>query len=99
MNKEELDIFLEIHPEIEWKLEDSKVIFRHTNLDKEDECIEVLNETIDKITADELYKTIINGRNIDHITRVCGYFSRVSGWNKSKIGELRDRHRETNESV
>ena len=27
------------------------------------------------------------------LTRIVGYFSRVSNWNKSKIGELKDRHR------
>jgi len=27
------------------------------------------------------------------MTRIVGYFSRVSNWNKSKLGELRDRHR------
>jgi len=26
------------------------------------------------------------------ITRVCGYYSRVENWNKSKLGELKDRH-------
>jgi ribonucleoside-triphosphate reductase len=29
--------------------------------------------------------------SVDHITRVTGYFSRVSGWNKGKKAELRDR--------
>jgi ribonucleoside-triphosphate reductase len=27
------------------------------------------------------------------VTRIVGYFSRISNWNKSKLGELRDRHR------
>jgi ribonucleoside-triphosphate reductase len=27
------------------------------------------------------------------VTRVVGYFSRVTNWNLSKLGELRDRHR------
>jgi anaerobic ribonucleoside-triphosphate reductase len=31
--------------------------------------------------------------NIDHITRVTGYFTKVSGWNKGKKGELKDRYR------
>lgn len=34
------------------------------------------------------------GKDVDHITRVTGYFSRVSGYNPGKQGELRDRHRE-----
>jgi hypothetical protein len=30
---------------------------------------------------------------LQHMTRVVGYFSRVENWNKSKVGELRDRHK------
>jgi ribonucleoside-triphosphate reductase len=29
--------------------------------------------------------------NIDGITRITGYFSKISGWNKGKMGELKDR--------
>ncbi|MEE8402763.1 MAG: anaerobic ribonucleoside-triphosphate reductase [Candidatus Hydrothermarchaeaceae archaeon] len=29
--------------------------------------------------------------NVEHVTRVTGFFSKVEGWNKGKIGELRDR--------
>jgi ribonucleoside-triphosphate reductase len=29
--------------------------------------------------------------NVEHITRVTGFFSKVSSWNKGKIGELKDR--------
>ncbi len=32
-------------------------------------------------------------KKIDHITRVTGYFSKVSGWNKGKKAELKDRYR------
>lgn len=28
-----------------------------------------------------------------HMARVVGYYSRVENWNRSKLGELRDRHR------
>ncbi|MBE0433124.1 anaerobic ribonucleoside-triphosphate reductase [candidate division WOR-3 bacterium] len=31
--------------------------------------------------------------NVDHITRVTGYFTKVSGWNKGKKTELKDRFR------
>jgi ribonucleoside-triphosphate reductase len=30
---------------------------------------------------------------IEGITRITGYFSRIPGWNKGKLAELRDRHR------
>ena len=31
--------------------------------------------------------------NIEGITRITGYFSRIPGWNKGKMGELKDRYR------
>jgi len=33
------------------------------------------------------------GKKVDHITRVTGYFTKVSGWNKGKKAELKDRYR------
>lgn len=30
---------------------------------------------------------------LQHMTRVVGYYSRIENWNKSKIGELKDRHK------
>ena len=32
-------------------------------------------------------------KNIEGITRITGYFSRITGWNKGKTGELKDRFR------
>ena len=29
---------------------------------------------------------------LQRMTRVVGYFSRIDNWNKSKLGELKDRH-------
>jgi len=31
--------------------------------------------------------------NVEGMTRITGYFSKISGWNKGKLGELKDRHR------
>ena len=45
-----------------------------------------------------LVKQTHQGRNVDHITRVTGYFSKVAGWNKGKIAELADRARVTIET-
>jgi anaerobic ribonucleoside-triphosphate reductase len=30
---------------------------------------------------------------VDGITRITGYFTKVSSWNKGKLGELKDRYR------
>lgn len=31
--------------------------------------------------------------NVEHMTRVTGFFSKIEGWNRGKIAELRDRYR------
>lgn len=36
--------------------------------------------------------------NVYAITRVTGYFSKTSMWNKGKIAELKDREREMNKN-
>lgn len=35
--------------------------------------------------------------NVDGITRITGYFTKVSSWNKGKLGELHDRYRNDNQ--
>jgi len=34
-----------------------------------------------------------------HMARIVGYYSRVQNWNRSKLGELRDRHQGTYQVV
>jgi ribonucleoside-triphosphate reductase (formate) len=34
-----------------------------------------------------------NSPDVDGITRITGYFTKISSWNKGKLGELRDRYR------
>lgn len=34
--------------------------------------------------------------HVDHVTRVTGYFSKDSMWNKGKLAELRERDRSQN---
>ncbi|MDR4505371.1 MAG: anaerobic ribonucleoside-triphosphate reductase [Candidatus Scalindua sp.] len=55
-------------------------------------------EVVEKVTdfdrAQELLRVISNDRSsivLNGITRIVGYYSRVNNWNKSKVGELRDR--------
>ena len=42
-------------------------------------------------------ESIIKGERepdvINHMTRVCGYYSYTKNWNPSKLGELTDRHK------
>jgi hypothetical protein len=61
----------------------------------------IRNEAKYKILVDSIYKydwnnlkRVLDGgeaKVIDHITRIVGYFSKTSNWNKSKLGELEDR--------
>ena len=48
-------------------------------------------EAIEKHDWPKLNRGIVQGKDIYHMTRVVGYFSRVRNWNNSKLGELRDR--------
>lgn len=47
----------------------------------------------DKLNLKELIKITNQGKNIEHITRVTGYFSKTKSWNKGKIAELEQRFR------
>ena len=61
---------------------------------REGEAVFVPNILIDEgISLPHLEKMCHGGRNIEHITRVTGYFSKVSGWNKGKVAELKNRVR------
>lgn len=44
-------------------------------------------------TLETVKAACVQGKNVDHITRVTGYFSTVSNWNKGKLAELKDRAR------
>lgn len=57
-----------------------------------------VNEVIEKVEdfdkAAEIIKVLTTQRAaivVNGVTRIVGYYSRVNNWNKSKIGELRDR--------
>jgi len=51
------------------------------------------DRVIKRMTLDDLIKATHHGKNIEQMTRVTGYFSKISKWNKGKKGELKDRHR------
>ena len=51
------------------------------------------NQAVADNELDRLIAATHQGRNVEHITRVTGYFSKVAAWNKGKVAELQDRHR------
>jgi hypothetical protein len=50
-------------------------------------------EAMAKLDLKTLAAVTAAGKNVDHITRVTGYFSYASRWNKGKQAELKDRAR------
>ncbi|MEA3493148.1 MAG: anaerobic ribonucleoside-triphosphate reductase [Candidatus Margulisiibacteriota bacterium] len=94
MTLDELNAFLESNPDIEWAQDDDGNLYlRHSIFDGEKEKVKIEPKALASLTVEKLEKVLVGGRNVEHITRVTGYFSRVSGWNKGKRGELADRHR------
>ena len=51
------------------------------------------NDVIASMELKDLVTATHHGKNIEQMTRVTGYFSKVGGWNKGKTGELKDRSR------
>jgi hypothetical protein len=59
-----------------------------------DQKYRILLSTVEKEPW-ETIEAIVTGKRdahvLDHMTRVVGYYSRIQNWNRSKLGELRDR--------
>ena len=49
-------------------------------------------EAIAKYDWPTIKAQTVCGKDIQHITRVTGYFTIVEGWNKGKLAELEDRY-------
>lgn len=53
-------------------------------------------EAVEAADWEILEQVLVGAREpqvLQHMTRVVGYFSRVENWNKSKVGELKDRQK------
>lgn len=94
MTIDELCAFLETNPQIEWAHDDEGIIYlRHSHFDGPNDKLRIEPRALAELTPQKLEQVLVGGRNVDHITRITGYFSKVSGWNKGKKGELVDRQR------
>lgn len=51
------------------------------------------NKAISEHELQLLLDQTSHGKNVEQITRVTGFFSKVQSWNKGKRGELKERHR------
>ena len=61
--------------------------------DKFDTEIHVPWVNLEKVSLEDLQLQLTGGKDVEQITRVTGFFSKVSSWNKGKLAELKDRHR------
>lgn len=94
MTLDELNAFLESNQNVEWAQDDEgNILLRHTLYDDENSKVKIEPHALKNLSVQQLEQVLVGGRNVDHITRVTGYFSKVSGWNKGKRGELADRER------
>jgi len=58
-----------------------------------DETIKIDLHKLTKITEKEILIMLCNGKNVEKMTRVTGYFAKIATWNKGKLAELKDRYR------
>ncbi len=86
---------LEIH-DSELTDDGDAIIIRNTAIDEgiSGAYVRVSVEEVDRVPAHQVIGCIQNERKpimCHGITRIVGYYSRTNNWNKSKLGELRDR--------
>jgi hypothetical protein len=99
MTRNELMSFLDQHRNIEWHEDAGQqhFLFRNTDLNwylqDEHRATAVKWWKIDQLTPEELLQEINRGLMVEGITRITGYFTKITSWNPGKLGELRDRRR------
>ena len=95
MDIDELDRYLnENQNEVLWNYEEKNGrSFLYLHSKKWEETIKVDMSRLNKFSEEEISRMLNGGKNVEQMTRVTGYFSKVAGWNKGKTGELKERHR------
>jgi|TARA_R100001530_G_scaffold13692_1_gene12540 hypothetical protein len=74
---------------------DTVLVLQDTTIEK-GELGHRLDIDIEEIenSLDDMLSVLLDGRKeivLNGVSRIVGYYSRVNNWNKSKVGELRDR--------
>jgi len=99
MSIDELDLFLEKNRNIEWSYNEKErcFLFRDTNLpwyyNNVDNATCITMEKLESMTNDDLIIAIKKGLEVEGITRITGYMTKVSNWNPGKRAELKDRNK------
>jgi hypothetical protein len=97
MNAQELEIFLEQNAHILCfdALEEELLCFRNEHLDwylnNPERKTAITYNKVEELNEDQLIMAINKGLEVENITRITGYFTKVSSWNPGKRAELKDR--------
>ena len=76
---------------IDFTVKGAKYYFCWRGSDKNEEITIIDDWKLTQMSWPEIKHAVVNGRNVQHVTRVVGYYSKTRNWNPSKIGELKDR--------
>ena len=90
MKLAELQKMIDARDDLDYSMDDRGIIIRNSRFET---LTHATFAAVEANTAATIMGSLAQGKNVDHVTRVTGYFSRTSGWNKGKTAELKDRHR------
>ena len=98
MTHSELSSFSDKHSNIVWQDNlEGQILFRNESLlwyQNNPQGVTAIDyDTLAVLDEDGLLQAVNGGLEIEQMTRVTGYFSKVGMWNKGKIAELKDRRR------
>jgi len=92
MELAELQDIIDAASHLDYQMDDKGILIKN---DRFQTLTHVTFKAVEENGAETILKSTAQGKDVTQITRVTGYFSRVSGWNKGKTAELADRHRTT----
>jgi len=99
MNAQDLEIFLEQHDHIQCfdAIEEELLCFRNEHLawylNDPERKTAISYWKVEEMNSDDLMRAINRGLEVENITRITGYFTKVASWNPGKRGELKDRRK------
>jgi len=95
----QFDTFLSNHTDLEHTLspDEKAMLFRDCSITwygkDNSRFTKIEKKKFNKMTPEDLEDAIYRGLKVEQITRVTGYFTKVSQWNPGKTAELKDRKR------
>ena len=90
MEFKELHDYLKKNNNIEYLDVNTGILLRDKRFDT---IIGINWKDLEKLSISDIVVALTGGKDVEQITRVTGFFSKISSWNKGKLAELRDRSR------